>query len=118
MSSKVQEQTKTTTKEKKRVKITPPRNFRVVLHNNDVTPFESVIDVVSEVFCNGSRMAATAIMWQAHSSGFAQCLVAPKSVCDEKVKEANDCKMRYNNEDPRGLYNLLVFETQPMPTEE
>lgn len=106
------------TEVRKRAKIVPPTNFRVILHNNDVTHFDAVVDVLSEVFCNGSRMKANGIMWHAHGSGFAQCLVAPKTICDAKVQEANQCKMKWHQLDPDKYYDQLIFETQPMPSEE
>ena len=116
----VQEETKIKekTRSKKRVKIEPPQNFRVVLHNNDVTHFDAVVNVLAEVFCNGSRTKANLIMWHAHHTGIAQCLVAPKGVCDGKVIEANECKMKWHAMEFDKHYDQLVFETQPMPSEE
>ena len=49
-----------------------PPMYRVILHNDDYTPREFVVQVVMVVF-NKSEEAATQLMWHVHKNGSGVC---------------------------------------------
>ena len=51
--------------------------FRVILHNDDVNDFMHVINALTEVF-HFERQKAVELMWEAHNTGCALCVVESK----------------------------------------
>jgi len=74
---------KTTTKE--RVKHNPM--YRVLIHNDDVTTFQFVIDVLVSIFKRESNEAVDIAM-EAHKSGVALVVVLPLEVAELRVDQA------------------------------
>lgn len=64
----------------------PP--YRVLIHNDDVTPMDFVVAILLRVF-NHSLIIAEAIMWEAHSKGIARVATLPKSEAVKKVAQAH-----------------------------
>lgn len=80
-------QTDSTVKEK--IKIQPPKQFKVIILNDDYTPFDFVVEVIMTVF-NKSQREAMSIMERAHRSGKAICGIFPKEIADLKVEQIAD----------------------------
>jgi len=62
------EQVKTGSNVKERFKVGPPKNYGIFIHNNDLTPFLSVLDVLQKIFSK-SRQQAQEIMMYTHQNG-------------------------------------------------
>jgi ATP-dependent Clp protease adaptor protein ClpS len=61
-----------------------PRRFRVILHNDDYTTMEFVVQVLMLVF-KKSEAEATHIMLQVHNNGMGVCGVYTAEVAETKV---------------------------------
>lgn len=116
MKTNTQEQVKTNTNvknlEKKEIKITPPRMYSVMLHNNNYTAFEIVTKVIVEVFQKGHQ-EAEAIMWQAHQTGKAVCGRYTKETAELKLEQANNLRDRLSQEYPGTFAEELEFSCEP-----
>lgn len=104
-------------KVKERFKVKQPKNYRIVLLNNDVTAFEAVVDVLRVIF-NKNQAEASQIMFHAHNTGRA-LVEAPvtKEMGEGKCKQAEDyCKRREDEIGDRYgrpmYYNELKFEVE------
>ncbi|MBP6563790.1 MAG: ATP-dependent Clp protease adapter ClpS [Neisseriaceae bacterium] len=64
----------------------PPRKFKVSLINDDYTPMDFVVDVLTEVFFLNQDQAE-AVMWQVHEEGKAVCGLYPKDIALTKVTQ-------------------------------
>lgn len=106
---------KKTVKEKFKIKL--PKNYRIVLLNNDITSFEAVVDVLKAIFSKNST-EAKAIMMHAHMNGRA-LVEAPvtKEIGEAKIKQAEDyCQKREIEADQfmgrPNYYTYLKFEVE------
>jgi ATP-dependent Clp protease adaptor protein ClpS len=85
----------------KRMQITDPRVdsdvrseseleplFRILIHNDDVTPYEYVILVLRIIF-GLSQELAEHITWIAHTQGIAPVVTRPKSEAQRLVSQAH-----------------------------
>jgi len=70
-----------------RDEVTEPPMYRVMIHNDDYTTKEFVVEMLVAVF-NKSVEEATGIMWAAHRNGAGLCGVYPYEVAETKVKVA------------------------------
>jgi ATP-dependent Clp protease adaptor protein ClpS len=70
--------------EKVRVRTEKPPLFRVLLHNDDYTTMQFVIEVLESVF-HKSPAEAHRIMMQVHLSGLGTCGQYPYEVAETKV---------------------------------
>jgi ATP-dependent Clp protease adaptor protein ClpS len=64
----------------------PP--YRVLIHNDDVTPMEFVIAVLRSVFSLSTR-AATAVMLEAHFTGVSHVMTLPHEEAKYRVGKAH-----------------------------
>jgi ATP-dependent Clp protease adapter protein ClpS len=69
--------------------IAKPTEYAVLLNNNPVTPFQSVIMLLMDVFSMSER-ESQAVMIEAHKKGYSVCLISSKEICEFKKKEAED----------------------------
>jgi ATP-dependent Clp protease adaptor protein ClpS len=76
----------TRTKTRTREKVAKPRMHRVVLHNDDYTTREFVVDVLRGVF-HRSEAEAVAIMLHVHRSGTGVAGVYTYEVAETKVRQ-------------------------------
>jgi ATP-dependent Clp protease adaptor protein ClpS len=66
-------------------KVEPP--YRVMIHNDDVTPMDFVVDVLMQIF-NLSFEDSEAVMYSAHINGRALVVVCPEPIARDLVKKA------------------------------
>lgn len=69
--------------------IKPPSMYRVLLHNDDFTPMDFVVDVLVEVFKKDHRTAHN-IMLTIHNSGMGECGVYPHDIAETKASVVVD----------------------------
>jgi ATP-dependent Clp protease adaptor protein ClpS len=70
-----------------REEVTKPPDYRVLIHNDDFTTKQFVVEVLMGVF-NKSAAEASEIMWHAHQSGVGLCGIYPRDVAETKVSVA------------------------------
>ena len=58
--------------------------YRVLLHNDDYTTMEFVVEILKYVF-NKSTEAATTIMMNVHQKGVGECGIYPHEIAETKV---------------------------------
>ena len=61
-----------------------PKMYKVILHNDDYSTFEFVIDVLMEVF-HKSQEEATELTFRVDNEGFAIVGIYPKEIAQTKV---------------------------------
>lgn len=68
-----------------RERVQEPPQYRVLLHNDDYTTMEFVIQILTAVF-NRSMQDATRIMLNVHRNGIGICGVYPYEIAETKVE--------------------------------
>jgi len=66
-----------------------PRNYRVLLHNDDYTTMDFVVEILMSVFRKTSD-EAHAIMISVHEKGLGVCGVFTEEVAETKVAQVHD----------------------------
>ena len=61
--------------------------YRVLIHNDDVTPMDFVVDVLVRIFALGGWRAAK-VMWEAHRTGVAHVVTEPLERAEFHVDQA------------------------------
>jgi len=69
-----------------RPKVSRPRRFKVLMHNDDYTSMEFVVDVLTQIF-KKDRTEATFLMLLVHRTGSAVCGIFPRDVAETKVEQ-------------------------------
>jgi ATP-dependent Clp protease adaptor protein ClpS len=69
-------------------RIKPPRRYQVLLLNDDFTPMDFVVEVLSRFFGLDLTTAET-VMMQIHQQGKAICGVYSKEIAEMKVNQVN-----------------------------
>ena len=72
--------------EEERPKVKRPPFYRVVLHNDDYTPMEFVVDILETVF-SLDRTRATQVMLEVHTKGKGICGVFNYEIAETKVAQ-------------------------------
>lgn len=75
--------------EEAKPKVKRPPMFKVVIHNDDYTPMEFVVQVL-EKFFSMNREKATQIMLHVHTRGKGVCGIFTRDVAETKVVQVND----------------------------
>lgn len=65
--------------------LTEPPMYRVILHNDDYTPRDFVVQVLMAVFAKTAEAAAQ-LMWHVHRNGSGVCGVYTREVAETKVE--------------------------------
>lgn len=63
-----------------------PKRYKVIMHNDDYTSMEFVVDVLMSVFRKSEAEAAT-LMQKIHEENYAVCGVYTKEIAETKVEE-------------------------------
>lgn len=71
------------------VRTQPPSLFKVLLHNDDYTPMDFVVDILTRFF-NKSVDQATEIMLMVHHRGMAVCGIYPYEIAETKVAHVTE----------------------------
>ena len=75
------------TREKTRINIREPRHYRVVMHNDDFTPMDFVVDILIDIFHKGVPEAER-LMLMVRESGRAAVGSYPYDIAVTKVQTA------------------------------
>jgi ATP-dependent Clp protease adaptor protein ClpS len=75
--------------ERTRPKLKEPELFRVILHNDDYTTMQFVIDVLEDIFSK-SPAEAFRVMMHVHTRGQGVCGSYPHEVAETKVSLVHD----------------------------
>lgn len=82
--------------QEKPAKTKPPAMWQVLMYNDDYTPMEFVVDVLTRVFGH-SHEQATRIMLKVHTEGRGVCGVYPRDVATMKVEQVMDHARRFEH---------------------
>ncbi len=85
MTEKVLDKEKQTSKQK----LEPPKNYHVIILNDDFTPMPFVTDLLMKYF-NQSEDQANRTMLEVHKLGKGIAGTYPKDIAETKVKLTND----------------------------
>lgn len=69
--------------------VQPPRMYKVIIHNDDYTTMEFVVDVLTSIF-RKPLGEAVRIMLSVHHRGSGLCGVYPRSVAETKVDKVHE----------------------------
>ena len=75
--------------QEKPAKTKPPSMWQVLMYNDDYTPMEFVVDILTRIFGH-SHERATQIMLKVHTEGRGACGVFPRDVASMKVEQVMD----------------------------
>ena len=75
------------TREKTRINIREPKRYRVIMHNDDFTSMEFVVEILMDIF-HKDVMAAERLMLMVHESGKATVGSYPYDIAVTKVQAA------------------------------
>ncbi|MCY3900898.1 MAG: ATP-dependent Clp protease adaptor ClpS [Caldilineaceae bacterium] len=62
--------------------------WTILVHNDDVTPYDFVIETLRRIFILSEEIAET-VTWEAHSKGVAPVCTRPKSVAEKLIAAAH-----------------------------
>src|SRR5690606_19501666 len=72
---------------KNREEVKTPKNYRVILLNNEITAYGAVVETLKDVFQKSERESVQ-IMYHAHMNGRALVMISTKEICEIKEQEA------------------------------
>ena len=75
------------TREKTRISIREPKHYRVIMHNDDFTSMDFVVDILVEIF-HKAEMEAERLMLMVHETGKAAIGSYPYDIAVTKVQAA------------------------------
>lgn len=75
------------TREKTRIDIREPRHYRVIMHNDDFTSMEFVVEILIDIF-HKDEIEAQRLMLMVHESGRAAVGMYPYDIAITKVQAA------------------------------
>ncbi len=67
-----------------RTEVRPPALYKVLLHNDDFTPMDFVVEILESIFHKANTLA-TQIMLDVHQKGLGVCGIYPYEVAETKV---------------------------------
>lgn len=80
---------KTSTKEEQKIEIKKPKMYKVLMHNDDYTTMEFVIQALTEIF-KKSAIEATQIMYDVHRKGVGVAGIYTYDIAKTKLNQAMD----------------------------
>ena len=78
---------KSGTKEQTRAEVREPKQYCVIMHNDDFTTMDFVVEILMEIF-HKDAATANAIMMKVHKGGSARVGVYPYDIAVTKVEAA------------------------------
>ena len=84
----IEKTVRTITKKKRKLKTKQPPLYKVILLNDDFTPMEFVVDILTNFF-NMDSDKATRLMLQIHTRGKGVCGIFAKEIAETKVADVN-----------------------------
>lgn len=75
------------TREKTRINIKEPKHYRVIMHNDDFTSMNFVVEILMDIF-HKEEMEAEQLMLMVHESGKAAVGSYPYDIAVTKVEKA------------------------------
>ena len=72
-----------------RPKVAEPKRYMVILINDDFTPMEFVVEVLTMYF-NLNEEQATRVMLNVHTKGKGVCGIFPRDIAETKVVQVNE----------------------------
>lgn len=75
-------------KERSKIKIQEPRHYQVIMHNDDFTSMEFVVDILVDIF-HKDQLEAERLMLMVHQSGRAAVGSYPYDIAVTKVQAAS-----------------------------
>lgn len=75
-------------------KIELPKQYKVILHNDDYTPMEFVVEIIIDVF-KKDELTATNIMLNVHNLGRGVCGIYTYEIAETKVARVHDLAQQY-----------------------
>ncbi len=78
---------RTRVSDKVKEELTTPSLFKVLMHNDDYTTMEFVVEVLQEIFCK-SAVEAEKIMLTIHFQGVGYCGTFPHAIAETKASRA------------------------------
>lgn len=81
--------TKTFVKPITKPKLDKPKQYKVLLHNDDFTPMEFVVSILMTIF-QKSETQATDLMIHVHKNGMGVCGVYSYAIAESKITQAHD----------------------------
>ena len=83
----VQGETRGNVKEKTRIDVREPRHYKVVMHNDDFTTMDFVVEILRDIF-HKDEMEAERLMLLVHEAGKAVVGTYPYDIAVSKVQTA------------------------------
>lgn len=84
----VQGETRENVREKTRIDVREPRHYKVVMHNDDFTSMEFVVEILMDIF-HKDGIEAERLMLMVHKSGRAVVGAYPYDIAVTKVRMAS-----------------------------
>lgn len=75
------------TRENTRIRICEPKHYKVIMHNDDFTTMEFVVEILTDIF-HKDEMEAERLMLLVHESGKAAVGTYPYDIAASKVQSA------------------------------
>jgi len=75
------------TREKTRIKLQEPKHYRVIMHNDDFTSMEFVVEILMDIF-HKNEAEAERLMMMVHKGGKAAVGTYPYDIAVSKVQAA------------------------------
>lgn len=82
--------------EREQAKLKVPSLYKVMMHNDDYTPMQFVVEVL-ERFFGLNREAAMQIMLTVHTQGKAVCGLFTRDIAETKAMQVNDCAREHQH---------------------
>lgn len=74
-------------------KLEEPHLYRVLMHNDDTTTMDFVVDILCKVF-NKNQEEAEEIMMLIHTSGIGLCGIYPKEIAETRIARVHQAAYR------------------------
>ncbi|MCW8957338.1 MAG: ATP-dependent Clp protease adapter ClpS [Gammaproteobacteria bacterium] len=82
--------------EEAKPKLKPPKKYKVVLLNDDYTPMEFVVQILTSFFGMNQELA-TKVMLTVHTRGKAICGEYDYEIAETKVEQVNDYSRKHQH---------------------